>query len=67
MNLLILKSTATLLPTRYVLTILWDLSNEVLHEVLPQGASEIQAVKLLVIQVYLIKKAFFNTFDFDML
>ena len=67
MNLLIIQSTATLLPTIYVLTILWDLSNEVLHEVLPQGASEIQAVKLLVIQVYLIKKAFFSTFDFDML
>ena len=38
-----------------------------MHKVLPQGASEIQAVKLLVIQVYLIKKAFFSTFDFDML
>ena len=32
-----------------------SLSNEVLYEVLSQRTSEIQAVKLLAIQVYLIK------------
>ena len=32
-----------------------ELSNEVLCEILSQGASEIQEVKLLAIQVYLIK------------
>ena len=41
-NFLLCKSTATLMPTRYVL----DLSNEVLHKALSQGASELQQVKV---------------------
>ena len=41
--------------------------NEVLQEVLSQETSEIEAVKLLAIQVYLTKLAFFGNFDFDLL
>ena len=50
-------SFAKVLPGPYLPDIFlpWDLSNEVLHEVLSQGASEIQVVKFLAITVYLIK------------
>ena len=39
---------------------------EVLREVLSQGALVIQAAKLLAVPVYLVKKVFFETFDFDL-
>ena len=64
MSYFLCKSTAKLLPSRYVLTI-----NEPFHEVLcefvSQGAFKITLIEVMSFRFYLIKRDFLRVFKFD--
>ena len=57
-----IKTSTLPLLVKYVLNHFRELSNEIMHEVLSKGASELSEMKILDFHVYLIKTDFFLKF-----
>ena len=65
-SIVLYKSATMYFPTRYVSNHYLELSNEVLYEVLSQGASEWPDFEILESHNYLIKTDFSGNFFFDL-